>query len=87
MSGRYCAINSPLSPRWGQKSLDLQSRDFCPHLEPRGELIAQYRPPISFRYIIYLKETEVRYYFYVSEYLYQTFVKVFLQMIGIQETG
>ena len=27
------------SPRWGhwQKSLDLRSRDFCPHLEPRGE--------------------------------------------------
>ena len=26
--------------------------DFCPHLEPRGELIAQYRPPMSFRFII-----------------------------------
>ena len=50
MGGRYCAINSPLGPRWGQKSLDLRSRDFCPHLEPRGELIAQYRPPMSFRY-------------------------------------
>ena len=50
MGGRYCAINAPLGPRWGQKSLDLRSRDFCPHLEPRGELIAQYRPPISFRY-------------------------------------
>ena len=53
MGGRYCAINSPLGPRWGQKSLDLRSRDFCPHLEPRGELIAQYRPPMSFRYIIH----------------------------------
>ena len=52
MGGRYCAINSPLGPRWGQKSLDLRSRDFCPHLEPRGELIAQYRPPMSFRYNI-----------------------------------
>ena len=52
MGGRYCAINSPLGPRWGQKSLDLRSRDFWPHLEPRGELIAQYRPPMSFRYII-----------------------------------
>ena len=30
MGGRYCAINSPLGPRWGQKSLDLRSRDFCP---------------------------------------------------------
>ena len=50
MGGRYCAINSPLGSRWGQKSLDLRSRDFCPHLEPRGELIAQYRPPMSFRY-------------------------------------
>ena len=52
MGGRYCAINSLLGPRWGQKSLDLRSRDFCPHLEPRGELIAQYRPPMSFRYRI-----------------------------------
>ena len=25
-----------------------RSLDFCPHLEPRGELIAQYRPPMSF---------------------------------------
>ena len=25
---------------------------FAPHLEPRGELIAQYRPPMSFRYRI-----------------------------------
>ena len=54
MGGRYCAINSPLGSRWGQKSLDLRSRDFCPHLEPRGELIAQYRPPMSFRYNMYL---------------------------------
>ena len=30
MGGRYCAINSPLGPRWGKKSLDLRSRDFCP---------------------------------------------------------
>ena len=43
-----------LGPRWGQKSLDLRSRDFCPHREPRGELIAQYLPPMSFRYIIFL---------------------------------
>ena len=50
MGGRYCAINSPLGPRWG-KILDLRSRDFCPHLEPRGELFAQYRPPMLFRYI------------------------------------
>ena len=50
MGGRYCAINSPLGPRWWQKSLELRSRDFCPHIEPRGELIAQYRPPMSFRY-------------------------------------
>ena len=52
MGGQYCAINSPFGPRWGQKSLDLRSLDFCPHLGPRGELIAQYRPPMSFRYII-----------------------------------
>ena len=36
----------------GQKSLDLRFRDFCPHLEPRGELISQYLPPLSFRYKI-----------------------------------
>ena len=51
MGGRYCAINSPRGPRWGQKSRDQRLRDFCPHLEPRGELIAQYRPPMSFCYI------------------------------------
>ena len=28
---------------------------FAPHLEPRGELIAQYRPPMSFRYKINCK--------------------------------
>ena len=50
MGGWYCAINSPLCPRWGQKSRDRRSRDFCPHLEPRGELIVQYWPPMSFRY-------------------------------------
>ena len=38
MGGRYCAINSPLYPRWGQKSLDLQSRDLSPHHKPRSEL-------------------------------------------------
>ena len=27
---------TPLGPRWGQKSLDLRSRDFCPHLEQLG---------------------------------------------------
>ena len=35
-------------PPLGQKSLDPRSRDFCPHREPRGELIAQYRPPMPF---------------------------------------
>ena len=25
-----------------------RSRDFCPHRGPSGELIAQYRPPMSF---------------------------------------
>ena len=59
MGGRYCAINSPLGSRWGQKSLDLRSRDFCPHLEPRGELIAQYRPPMSFRYIMAFEAAHV----------------------------
>ena len=44
MGGRYCAINSPLN---------LRSRDFCPHREPRGELIVQYRPPMSFAFIPY----------------------------------
>ena len=43
-------LNSQLGPRSGAKILRLRSRDFCPHLEPRGELIAQYRPPMSFRY-------------------------------------
>ena len=61
MGGRYCAINSPLGPRWGQKSLDLRSRDFCPHLEPRGELIAQYRPPMSFRYKMQFAMSEFDY--------------------------
>ena len=51
MGSRYCAINSQLGPPWGQKFLDLRSRDFCPHLEPSGELIKQYRPPMSVRYI------------------------------------
>ena len=50
MGGQYCAIDSPLGPRRGQKSLDFRFRDFCPHLEPRGELFAQYRPPMSFRF-------------------------------------
>ena len=48
MGGRYCAINSPRGSRWGQKSRDQRSRDFCPHRGPSGELIAQYRPPMSF---------------------------------------
>ena len=48
MGGRYCAINSPRGSRWGQKSRDRRSRDFCPHRGPSGELIAQYRPPMSF---------------------------------------
>ena len=48
----FCCFQelSGWGPRWGQKSLDLRSRDFCPHLEPRGELIVHYRPPMSFRY-------------------------------------
>ena len=50
MGGRHCAINSPLGSRWGQKSLDIPSPDFCPHHEPRGELITQYRSSMSFRY-------------------------------------
>ena len=48
MGGRYCAINSPRGSRWGQKSRDRRSSDFCPHRGPSGELIAQYRPPMSF---------------------------------------
>ena len=32
----------------GQKSRDRRSRDFCPHRGPSGELIAQYRPSMSF---------------------------------------
>ena len=52
LGGRYCSINSPLGPRWWHKLLDLRSRDFCPDFEPRCELIAQYRPPMSFRYRI-----------------------------------
>ena len=32
----------------GQKSRDRRSRDFCPYRGPSGELIAQYRPPMSF---------------------------------------
>ena len=48
MGGRYCAINSPRGSRWGQISRDRGSRDFCPHRGPSGELIAQYRPPMSF---------------------------------------
>ena len=47
MGGRYCAINSPLGPRWG-------------HLEPRGEVIAQYRPPM-FRYRNELKDQLMKY--------------------------
>ena len=49
--GAKIAPTLNLGPRWGQKSLDLLSLYFCPHLEPRGELIPQYRPPMSFRYI------------------------------------
>ena len=48
MGGRYCAINSPRGSRWGQKSRDRRSRDFCPHRGPSGELIAPNRPPMSF---------------------------------------
>ena len=48
MGGRYCAINSPRGSRWGQKSRDRRSRYFCPHRGPSSELIAQYRPPMSF---------------------------------------
>ena len=48
MGGRYCAINSTRGSRWGQKSRDRRSRNFCPHRGLSGELIAQYRPPMSF---------------------------------------
>ena len=48
MGGQYCVINSPRGSRWGQKSRDRRSRDFCPHRGPSGELIVQYRPPMSF---------------------------------------
>ena len=48
MGSWYCAINSPRGSRWRQKSRDRRSRDFCPHRGPSGELIAQYRPPMSF---------------------------------------
>ena len=41
MGGRYCVINSPRGSRWGQIF-------FGPHRGPSGELIAQYRPPMSF---------------------------------------
>ena len=40
--------NSQRGSRWGQKFRDRRSRDFCPHRRPSGELIAQYRPPVSF---------------------------------------
>ena len=52
MGGRYCAINSPFSPWWGQKSRGWGLKDFRSHCEPRGELIAQYQWPRSFRYRI-----------------------------------
>ena len=39
MVGRYYAIDSPQGSRWGQKSRDRRSRDFCPHRGPSGELI------------------------------------------------
>ena len=74
MGGRYCAINSPLGSRWGQKSLDLRSRDFCPHLEPRGELIAQYRPPMSFRYNIH--RTMLSHYYTVNIFQNTTLISV-----------
>ena len=70
MGSRYCAINSPLGPRWGQKSLDLRSRDFCPHLEPRGELIAQYRPPMSLRYRNKPREILEYWYALTTKYAY-----------------
>ena len=36
--------------RGGGKIMDTGLGIFAPHLELRGELIAQYRPPMSFRY-------------------------------------
>ena len=49
-----CAYNSPKGSRWGQKFQDQRSRDFCPHREPSGELVAQYRPPMSFCFYLTL---------------------------------
>ena len=77
MGGRYCAINSPLGSRWGQKSLDLRSREFRPHLEPRGELIAQYRPPMSFRYNMSVYHTTYTFHLHTpSSYLISRFSPV-----------
>ena len=42
MGSLYCAIN------WPRGSRDRRSRDFCPRRGPSDELIAQYRPPMSF---------------------------------------
>ena len=42
MGGRYYAIISPRGSRW-TSGLGI----FAPHREPSGELIAQYRPPMS----------------------------------------
>ena len=48
MGGRFCTINSPRGSRWGQKSRDRRSSDFCRHCGPSGELTVQYQPLISF---------------------------------------
>ena len=40
-----CNIKAKPGPWWEQKSLDLRSRDFCPHREPRGELT--HRGPVT----------------------------------------
>ena len=44
----YMSFYSKTTWAGGQKSRDRRSRNFCPHRGPSGELIAQYRPPMSF---------------------------------------
>ena len=48
MGGQYCTINSPRGSRWGQKPETEGRGIFAPHRGLSGELIAQYRPPMSF---------------------------------------
>ena len=64
-----CAINSPLRTQWGQKSFDLRPRNFCLRREPRGELIAQYQLPMSFRYKLLWWEVELKMqYIFLAKY-------------------